>query len=174
VGTVQVSADTFHLSESDSSEHRDSTKMLGKPYAAYFRAFYGDKAVDLVPRLHWQESPAIEAFVLSVPSQMYGTATAVWTYDTSTCSWSRGPMTSDRGADGEEQFRLDSWLVDVDGDGQKDLVQRAKNWGEGEDGKPFVSDTLRAYYWNSRGSYFAETYVPDPSGLKKVFDFGVK
>jgi hypothetical protein len=83
-------------------------------------------------------------------------------------------MTSDRGADGEEQFRLDSWLVDVDGDGQKDLVQRTKNWGEGEDGKPFVSDALRAYYWNSRGSYFAETYVPDPSGLKKVFDFGVK
>jgi hypothetical protein len=147
---------------------------LGNGYAAYFRAFYGNEAVRLVPLWYWQQSPAIEAFVLSVPSQMYGTATAAWTYDNATCSWSRGPITSDRGGDGGEQYRLDGWLVDLDGDGQKDLVQRTKNWGEGDDGKPFIIDKLRVYYWKSHGSYFAETYIPDPSDLKKAFDFAVK
>jgi hypothetical protein len=36
-GAASVSTDTLHLHESDSSEHRDSTKMLGNGYAAYFR-----------------------------------------------------------------------------------------------------------------------------------------
>ena len=148
--------------------------MLGNAYSAYFRAFYGGEAIRLVPRWYWQQSPAIEAYVLSVPSEMYGTATAVWTYDMATCSWTRGPMTSDQGADGEEQYRLDAWLVDLDGDGQKDLVQRTKNWGEGDDGKPFISDKFRVYYWSPNWSYFAETGVRDPSGLKTVFDFAVK
>jgi hypothetical protein len=148
--------------------------MLGNGYAAYFRAFYGDEAARIVPLWYWQQSPAVEAFVLSAPSEMYGTATALWTYDTATCSWSRGPMTSDRGGDGGEQFRLDAWLVDLDGDGQKDLVQRTKNWGEKDDGKSFVTDKLHAYYWKSHGSYFAETFIPDPSDLKKAFDFAVK
>ena len=173
-GAALVSTDTLHLRETDSSEHRDSTKMLGNGYSAYFRAFYGDEAARLVPLWYWQQSPAIEAFVLSVPSEMYGTATAVWTYDMATCSWSRGPMTSDGGGDGGEQYRLDAWLVDLDGDRQKDLVQRTKNWGEGDDGKPFTTDKMRVYYWKSDGSYFAETHIPDPSDLKRAFDFAVR
>ena len=173
-GAVRVSNDTLHLRETDPPEHRDSAKTLGNGYAAYFRAFYGDEAARLVPLWYWQQSPAVEAFVLSVPSEMYGTATALWTYDIATCSWSRGPMTSDAGGDGGEQYRLDTWLVDVDRDGQKDLVQRTKNWGEGDDGKPFTTDKLYVYYWSSDRSYFAETHIPDPSDLERVFDFGVK
>ena len=155
LGARHVSLDTLHLREADSSRHVDSATNLGDQYAAYFRAFYGDEARHITPVWRWQQTPSVEAFMLTVPSEMYGTATAIWTYSDSTCSWSREAMASDLGGDGGEHYRLDSWLVDLDGDGERDLVQRTKNWGESDEGKAFLKDRFRVFYW--RNTYFAET-----------------
>jgi hypothetical protein len=171
-GATLVESDTIHIFEADSSRRADSTARLGDAYGAYFRPFYGDDAAAIVPRFRWQETSAVEAFVITVPSEMYGTATAVWTYDFGTCSWGHPTMTSDHGADGGDEYRLDTWVVDLNGDGRRDLVQRAKTWGEGPQG-PFSNDKLSTYYWQGVGNYFGKTAGADER-LKKAFDFQIR
>ncbi len=151
----------------------DTVGQIGPQYAAYFRVFYGEDAPRVIPRWHWLQDSLHEAFVVTAPSEMYGSAQEMWTYDLSTCSWGRGPMVADRGADGGEQYRLDTWIVDLDNDGARDLAQRVKNWGEDDEGKPYLSSKYRMYLWNGNHNYFAETYVPPERQPKVAFDFKV-
>jgi len=109
---------------------------------------------------------------VTAPSEMYGTAKQLWVYDLASCSWDRGPMLSDRGGDGEEQYRLDSWVVDLDSDGARDIVQRQKNWGEDYDGKPFEAGKRRLYFWSY--GHFAETLSREDARRDAAFDFSVR
>ena len=174
----QLESDTLHIAgESPLDMGSSPGTTLGSEYQTFFWPFYGvsmDDVGGIAVVLHWSIDEQHEGYVLRVPGE-YGVATEIWTYDLAECVWDRRPVVSNEGGDGGYLYRWDGWLVDLNGDGYRDLVQRRKGWStESEQDQPtpsLVRDQIIVYYWSTRNSYFAETYVPNDTALRRVFDF---
>ena len=166
--------DTVHVPPPASDSVRPAG-AIDSAYFAPFRQFYGSNIGELAVLTRWDKAGEYEMFLLRVPGDMNWVGAQVWTYDLHHCSWDRGPMIADQGGDAGDHVLVHGWIVDLDHDGHLDLIRREKLWSLADDDAetpPKLSqDKVTVYYWNTRNTYFAETYVPNDVPLRRAFDF---
>lgn len=88
-------------------------------------------------------------YVLRVPSQYDASAADLWVFDEDSARWEAPLPLADEFGDGCWYFRREAWIVDIDGDGIRDVVRRERSsWIDEDSGEPGESDSL----WVARGS----------------------
>jgi hypothetical protein len=153
-GSTQAPAETLHVRPPELAG-------LGAPYpgksldTALYGAFAGqypelkDRRPDELSTLFQVAlGHGRTGFVLRVPSQYSSTAADLWVYDRDRRAWERPVHLADAFGDGAWEFSEDGWIVDVDGDGYRDVVRRRRDaWVDEGTDAPGHSDSL----WVSRG-----------------------
>jgi hypothetical protein len=88
------------------------------------------------------------AYLLRAPSAYDSSAIDLWIYNPKTKEWLEAVRVADHFGDAGWYFTLDGWLVDIDGDGFRDLVQRRRDHWLDEDWETErESDSLTVRMW---------------------------
>jgi hypothetical protein len=98
-------------------------KTIGDYFARYYRD--DDLRVSLSGRL--TIGPNLVGYLIEAPGMYDLSVIDLWTYDARHNSWLQPMELSENWGDAGDYYYSDSLLVDVDGDGYKDIVKRAKN-----------------------------------------------
>jgi hypothetical protein len=137
-----------------SPEGMDSTAPQGAPpesvllaqLQAHYRSYQdGDFAVLGVAAV----GPADTLLALRAPSQYSPSGVDLWRMQGGALR-SDSLRVADQFGDGPWYFSQDAWLVDLDGDGLRDLVQRRRDWWlDDETGAEQSADSLWVHPWRS-------------------------
>jgi hypothetical protein len=115
---------------------------------------------------HFRLTDNLTGFLLRAPSMYSSSAIDLWIFDNKHNKWLSRPIRiADRYGDGGWYFSLDGWLVDINGDGIRDLIQRRRDsieYGENE------KDSLTIRLW-SNGKYLPAE-ISKNRNLLRTFD----
>ncbi len=128
-------AEVVHVCSPESS-CADGDRYLGKPLdqAAhlYFRQYYPEirypknPDFDVYATRRINVGPGLIGYLLRVPG-MYNVSTIdLWVYDSQRSAWRPPVELADHWGDAGEVYEAQAWLVDLKGDGYRDVVKRGK------------------------------------------------
>ena len=145
----RLTGDTIHLYSPGFADSLSpmSGLELDTAYYRFFRPFYpqmtSDRALFAVG--YFDVVERMTAYVLRVPSLYSSTALALWVRHEAEEYWLPPRIVADGYGDAEWSFRHDAWLVDRDGDGDRDLIQRRTDWVD--IGETVYRDSLKWTFW---------------------------
>ncbi len=163
-----LTRDTIHVASAVSPEdgyggakidsgHYD---ILRKPYQeGKIGGFYVSYRVRL--------EPGHTGYLLRVPSRYTSSGIDLWIYGEDSESWMAPVRVADAFGGGSWQYAMDGWLVDVDGDQDRDLVQRRRFWWTNHAFEEDQADSLLVSLW--QGATFTEPRLSHDTALLSIF-----
>jgi hypothetical protein len=136
---------------------------------AYPNAAHIDNGDGLAVLFRISLAPQRTGYVLRVPSQYDASAAELWVFNSRLSTWETPLPLADEFGDACWFFRREAWIVDVNDDGVRDVVQRERNsWVNEDSGEPGQTDSLFVSLGsaNGQGAYRHST---DPR-LRAHFD----
>ena len=149
----ELNADAIHLfSPIHDSVGPTTGRALSPEDYSFFRPFYPNMSSsgELFALGYTTLGPGQTAYILRVPSKYDASSITLWIHQDTRGYWLPPVPVADAYGDANWSFQQDAWLVDRDGDGKRDLVQRRTDW---EDGR-VVADTVSWNYWQSNFDQF--------------------
>ncbi len=143
--------------------------LLPRDVRDYFREYYPvgypvrDPEIYAVRR--YPVGPGFVGYLLRVPGMYSSSVIDLWVLDREHGRWLPPLELADDWGDAGEWFHSEAWLFDVDGDGYRDAVKRAKHgfWEQ------CFFDKLRVWTFH-RAGFTPSRDVTDPALLRR-FDF---
>lgn len=123
--------DTVHVSPPGDTTGAMAGRALDPDWESFFRPYYpglSDPSSHVFAVARVAMGPGLSGYVLRVPGQYAPLAMALWIHDDRGGYWLPPSIIAEAGVDGTWSFQQDAWLLDRDGDGYRDLVQRTMEW----------------------------------------------
>ena len=171
--TSPLSRDTVRL-----YFRRDSISRLGREidrrFYAEVRAWYPTLGEfpqdrDLFGIARVSLGGGTSGYIVRVPSQYSPSRIDIWPFDPQSRTLGPPLRAADGFGDGAWHFQMDAWLVDLNGDGLRDLVQRRRDWWmDDETDKESESDSL--FVIRRMAGQFQPRRLSADSLLRRRFD----
>ena len=154
---------------------RYSGKTLDRAGHAYFKSYYpyidlealSDLQAELFVTARFQLGPNLVGYLLRVPGMYSSTVVDLWTYDQKAGTWLKPVAVAESWGDADDWYELQSWLVDINGDGYHDIIKRAKGgFIEGVGKNP----DLLAVQLLKNSEFAGPEVLRDPK-FRKMYDF---
>jgi len=137
--------------------------FLDKTTIADYKVLEFNQPEEIFATFHFCHGKYI-AYLLRAPSAYSSTAIDLWIYDPRDKVWLESVRVADAFGDGGWHFILDGWLVDLDGDGFRDLVQRRRDhWFEEDYRTERESDSLTVRMWKK------DRFLPEEVSTNQEF-----
>lgn len=170
--TTLITSDTLRL-----YFRHDSLARLGSPvdtrfhseFSSWYRGRIARGESDFFAIARVPLGDGVTAYVVRAPSHYASTAIDIWPFDSATGTLGPPIRVADAYGDPMRLFFADAWLVDIDADGVRDIVQRRRDaWEDDETGEKHRSDSL--FVTLRRDRRFQRRTLSTAEHLLRAFD----
>ena len=163
-----LTQDTIHVASAVSPEDRyGGIKIDARHYEILRKQYDEGKVGGFYVSYRMELEPGYTGYLLRVPSRYTSSGIDLWVYEEDSGSWTAPFRVADAFGGGSWQYAMDGWLVDIDGDRHRDLVNRRRYWWTDEALKEQQADSLFVRLW--RRATFTEPRLSHDTALSAIF-----